>query len=421
MRLCAISLCLALYLCLPAFAFTAEELNLLRDWTDADGRTIQARVLEIDADERTVRMARADNFRFTIPWDRLAPDDQARLLAATEDNPSPGTAAEPSAVKNVAASRVPPPESFELKKVPMVEQKGNFCVPASATMIAGFHGLDTDQDEVARLSSAMSAGNQGTYPRDMLLAMEKLGFRGSIENWQRTDDFQRHILPKIRRTLLDTGPIYISFKPGVFGAMGHGCVIVGYDNRRGTLSFYNPWGDEFTEDYERVAIDGYGVVFIDPPTPAPVATKAFIAKVKAALPRFDGNFLALQTKLVHAGQANQLIWCSRQDARRDQRFARNTARDDGRKILELAFERNPAVLIPHSEGEQTEKCYFVTRPPEGGASFQVYTIDATGWSRPELKPLGRLTRNWVTQLDSGDPSVKTWDLPMIELHPEPSP
>lgn len=405
---------------LVAATVTVDDLAALRDWTSQDGRTIEARVLEIDADARTVRMARADNFRFVVDWDRFASHDQELLRSTADNEAAASSAASAGADAREGERSQPLPDSFELKGVPMVKQKGNFCVPASASMIAGFHGLKTDQDEVARLSSAMSEGNQGTYPGDMLLAMQKLGFSGEIVNWQESADFQARLLPEIRRTLVKTGPIYISFRPGVFGTMGHGCVIVGYDDRREELQFYNPWGEVFTKDYDRVAIDGYGVAFIDPPEPAPVATANFIKQVKSALPVFNGDFLRLSARLAESGQANELIWCSRQDARDDERFARDTARDDGRKILELAFERNPAVLLPHSEGSHIKKCYLVTRPPEGGARFQVYTIDANGWSEPELKTLGRLTRNWATQFTASDASVKVWELPMIELHPEPA-
>ncbi len=417
MKIRGISLFIVLFLCPTGTVMALGDLAALRDWTADDGRTIEARVLEIDADERTVRMARADNFRFEIGSERLAANDRALLQSAADREALPDAEAAEATKKDFDEVAARLPESFALKKVPMVKQKGNFCVPASACMVAGFHGFETDQDEVARLSSAMSAGNQGTYPSDMLLAMQKLGFSGTIDAWQKADEFHERILPMIRRTLVENGPIYISFKPGVFGATGHGCVIVGYDHRHEELHFYNPWGEEFEKDYARVAIEGYGLVFINPPETAPVATESFIERIRVALPRFHGDFLEISALLERAGQANELIWCSRRDARSDKRFARDTARDDGRKILELAFERNPAVLIPHSEGERIEKCYFVTRPPEGGARFQVHTINASGWSRPELKTLGRLTRHWVTEFTVAGQSGKVWELPMIELHP----
>jgi hypothetical protein len=151
-----------------------------------------------------------------------------------------------------------------------------------------------------------------------------------------------------------------------------------------------------------------------------VATDAFIEKIQSFVPNFNGNFLALSAQLGRATQAHKLVWCSRRDARHNKRFARDTARDDGRMILELAFERNPAVFIPFSRDGETEKYLFVTRPPEGGARFLVRTIDQQGWTEPELMTLGSLTRNWVTAFSEQGTDEKVWELPMIELQPDPS-
>lgn len=311
------------------------------------------------------------------------------------------------------------PQSIELKDVPMIRQKGNFCVPASAAMIANFHGVETNQDQVALLSSEMSASNEGTYPSDMLLAMQKLGFEGRSIHWEMKADFFQSVLPQIRRFLVETGPIYISFRPNVFGSMGHGCVIVGYDDRKGELLFHNPWGNKFESPYQRVAVDGLGLVLIEAPEPAPVANEAFASNIQSAVPRFDGDFLALAARLEQAGIAHRLVWCSRRDARHDKRFASDTARKDGRMILELAFERNPAVLIPYSEDGETQRYLYVTRPPEGGARFLVCHIGERGWSDPELQTLGHLTRHWVTAFAPEDTEEAVWELPMIELHPAP--
>lgn len=398
----------------------ASDLSHPRTWHSDDGRAIEARVLEISAEARTVKMQRTDGFRFTLDWERLAESDRALLQAsvAKQDRADEETAA----VERQVAERpsVELPEDFMLEDVPMVTQKENYCVPASATMIAGYHGIETDQDQVAELSSEMSASNQGTYPSDMLLAMQKLGFKGHSLHWKNEDQFMQTVLPQIRRTLVETGPIYISFKPDVFGSMGHGCVIIGYDDRKEELSFHNPWGNEFQSRYKYVAVDGYGVVFIQAPEPAPVATDAFIEQIKKVVPRFEGDFLELNARLDRAAQAHRLVWCSRRDARADKRFARDTARDDGRMILELAFERNPAVLIPSSKDGETEKYLFVTRPPEGGARFLVRAIDKQGWAEPELVTLGRLTRNWTTAFTEPGSNEKIWELPMIELQPAPS-
>lgn len=374
--------------------------------------------MEIDSTAKTVRMERDDGIRFTLDWDRLSEDDQKRLAAAitaTQRAPGEHIKSIPLAARTEEQTL---PESFILKDVPMIVQKGNYCVPASAAMIAGFHDIKTDQDQVAELSSEMSANNEGTYPSDMLLAMEKLGFNGQALHWEDEVDFLKNALPEIRRALVNDGPVYVSFRPRVFGIMGHGCVIVGYNDRRGEIYFYNPWGNEFEKEYETLGLEGYGVVLIQPPTPAPVATDEFVTKIQGLIPIHDGNFLVLAHRLKQVNQAHELVWCSRRDARDDRNFARDTARDDGRKILELAFERNPAVLIPYSENGISTRYQFVTRPPEGGAQFLVRSIDQNGWSEPTLQTLGSLTRHWVTAFDASDSEEKVWELPMIELHPD---
>lgn len=385
---------------IAALKLNGIDLNLEREWTSADGRAIIATVQHIDAKAKNVQMRRADGVNFTIPWNRLSAEDIALIKASLNTEK--------------ADTNTEIPDEFELRKVPMVKQKGNFCVPASATMIAGFHGIETDQDQVAKLSSEASETNQGTYPSDMILAMEKLGFDGQVMNWK-DDTFHNKALPNIRRALIETGPIYISFRPGVFGEMGHGCVIIGYNNRREELTFHNPWGTVFKKTYSEVATQGYGVVFIDPPKAAPIASEAFIQQMEQTLPKFNGNFLVVAQRLIQNKQPHELVWCSRRDARDDRRFAKDTARRDGRKILELAFERNPAVLIPYSPDGITEKYFFVTRPPEGGASFMVREITDKGWSQPELQTLGSLTREWTTLLTSKDSTESVWELPMIEL------
>ena len=391
----------------------AIDLDKSRTWHSENGRAIEARVLDISEDERIVEMQRVDGLKFELSWDQLSKVDQALLAKAAKK----ATVAAPKSALNIPVEL---PTKHILKEVPMVTQKGNYCVPASATMIAIFHGIETDQDQVAELSSGMSANNQGTYPSDMLLAMEKLGFDGRVFNWKDADDFTNKALPQIRRALYETGPIYISFRANVFGSMGHGCVIIGYDDRKAELLFHNPWGNEFESSYERVGIDGYGVVFIEAPKPAPIATEAFVRKIRSVVPIFDGNFLALSYRLKSAAQAHELVWCSRRDARHNKRFAYDTARDDGRMILELAFERNPAVFIPYSKNGDTEKYLFVSRPPEGGARFLVHSVDNRGWGEPELMTLGNLARNWVTAFDPDDNGEKIWELPMIELQADSS-
>lgn len=391
---------------------SAGELDSLRTWTSQEGDTLQATLIDSDSTAQTSRMRREDGRIFTMPWSRLSDADQSLLSAQFE------TTAAPIEAAPTTTATIELPKSFKLKRVPMVKQKGNFCVPASATMIAGFHGIKTDQDEIAQLSSEASISNEGTYPSDMSLAMEKLGFDGRTLRWDSEESFLSNALPAIRRALVETGPIYISFRSGVFGDMGHGCVIVGYNDRREEMNFYNPWGNEFKKDYADVATESFAVVLFDPPGQSPIASDTFITQIQEEVPRFDGDFLALASRLTQANRPYELIWCNRRDTRDSKRFAVDTARRDGRKILELSFRRNPAVLIPGSPDGIIKKYYFVTRPPEGGASYMVREITEQGWSPVSIKTLGNLTREWPTLLTVPNQTEQVWELPMIELNGE---
>ena len=390
----------------------AIDFDTYRTWTSLDGRTMRAKVLSYAKERRSARFLLDDGRQATVALSRLSDEDQELFTSYLE-------AAEPiqgdgESTKSGAAD-VEIPRRLELKRVPMVRQHGNFCVPASATMIAGYHDVETDQDQVAKLSSEGSASNQGTYPRDMLLAMEKLGFAGQMLHWQGVDDFTAHALPAICKSLVEFGPVYISFKPGVFGEMGHGCVIVGYDNRKEEMQFHNPWGNKFEKEYIEVAEQGYGVVFIEPPQALPIASEVLIGRVKQALPVFSGSILTAGSTLAEHGVGVDLIWCNRYDRRHDSDFAEDTAREDGRKILKLAFRRNPAVLIPMSPNGETKKYLFVTYPQEGGARYLVREIGPDGWGEAELKTLGSLTREWATYLKMPRSSQSVWELPLLEL------
>ena len=259
--------------------------NEARERTSTDGRSLTASIIQIDPAQATIELARSsDGQTFTLEWKQLSQADIAWISNHLKSQQS-----KPASIPKTAPALAKLPESFELKDVPMVKQKNNYCVPASATMIAGYHGLETDQDQVAKLSSEASESNQGTYPSDMLLAMQKLGFQGAPLHWE-YENFTATALPAIRRALVESGPVYISFKKNVFGTMGHGCVIIGYDDRNSEMTFHNPWGNVFVKTYEAVAMDGYGVVFIDPPTVAPIASDVFIKEIQSKVPSFNGDF-----------------------------------------------------------------------------------------------------------------------------------
>lgn len=399
-----------------ASTLLADGLKEQRVWKSSDGREITASVLELDADAETVKLKRNDGYIFTIAFDRFAEADAKRLQIAAEKQAETQETPDDSEPEPQEPEELP--DKVELDDVPMIRQKGAFCVPASAAMVANFHEIETDQDQIAFLSSGNSFNHQGTNPQDMLLAMQKLGFDGKTLYWKNAEDFYKTVLPVIRKSLVNDGPIYISFAPGVFGNSGHGCIIIGYNHRKEELIFHNPWGNVFEKDYEDVATQGRGIVLIFAPDPAPIADEAFIEKIKTYVPKFDGDISGIPQALGRNKQKHKLVWCSRRDARDDKRFAADTARDDGRKILDLAFHRNPAVLLPaNNKKGETQKYLFVTRPPEGGARLLVREITAGGWSDPELVTLGSLTRAWPTRIESA-PEKFIWELPMIELHPD---
>ena len=429
--------------CILAFVFMlttslpldATPLAETRTWTSQNGRTIQAKLIDAQHDIKTVKLKRIDGRIFNLDWDQLNDADQALLLAHCIEK-TPSQAAGPIVeIEPATFTGEELPKKLKLRRVPMVVQKHNYCVPASASMIAGYHGVKANQDEIAKLSSKGSEENEGTYPSEMVSAMEKLGFTGRLSYWQEKDEFFDRVLPAIRANLLKTGPIYISFKPGAFGSFGHGCVIVGYDDRKQVMLFFNPWGNEFEEDYTQVARLAEGVAFIEPPKQSSTASDEFILSIQQAIPKMPEGLNQIINSLKKSKIKHELTWCSRYDELSNQKFADDTARKDGRKILKFAFERAAAAIIPFSPQGHTKKYFLVTRPPKGGARFAIRALDSKGWSEPKLQSLGSLTREWPTEfkkdeidslgtnkikdvLNLIDSNQSIWQLPMIELRNE---
>ena len=70
--------------------------------------------------------------------------------------------------------------------------------------------------------------------------------------------------------------------------MGHGCVIVGYDDRKAE-HFHNPWGTTFEKSYAAVALQSAGIVYIQAPKECPVATDEKIIAFQRKMPRLTGD------------------------------------------------------------------------------------------------------------------------------------
>ncbi|MCH2036512.1 MAG: C39 family peptidase, partial [Puniceicoccaceae bacterium] len=396
-----------------------SETTEMRKWTSNDGRTMQAQLINADSLE-ALQFKLKSGQKAQIPITRLSEADATFIVMWQQSQealsePTEADVKQSNENDAVEHAKEKLPRKFTLKRMPMVVQFGNYCVPASAAMIANFHDLDVDQYQIAQLSSAGSAGNLGTFPRDMKLAMEKIGFTGKEEFWNNSNEFQQDILPQIKNALFREGPIYISFRPGVFGSMGHGCVIVGYDDRKAELHFHNPWGNTFEKTYAAVAVQSAGLVYIQAPKKSPVATDEKIIALQQKMPRTTGNLRDLYNTLKFQSISFDLIWCNRYDTLEDRSFADDTARRDGRLMLKLAFRRNPAVILPNSPKGETKSFYLVSRPPNGGAQYKVQEITPQGWGPAKLMTLGSLTREWPTLVENKSGERVLWQLPLIEL------
>ncbi len=63
-------------LLLCGYPFNTAVADELRTWTDVQGRTLTARLLQVDATKATIEIERADGAHFTLPLARLSYADQ---------------------------------------------------------------------------------------------------------------------------------------------------------------------------------------------------------------------------------------------------------------------------------------------------------------------------------------------------------
>lgn len=394
-------------------AHAGEDFHELRTWKNKKGVEVSAKLVDFDQREKMVEIILTNGRTYHYPLVELSQEDQVFVSEYLQSVTDPVETVEDQPNEKKAEL----PDKFILRGVPMVTQAHNYCVPASATMIALFHGVKTDQDEVAKMSSSGSVNNQGTYPSDMVHAMEKLGFTGQMRRWKSrgenvVEKFIKTHLPFIKEGLFYDGPMYVSFNPGVFGDMGHGCVIIGYDDRKQKLVFHNPWGNEFEKDYDEFAVQAGGVARFTAPKPAERATEEYTAKVLSIIQEMPSSIDQLRQLLQRSGVTASISYNSRKDERGNQKFAEDTAKREGRKIMDLAMDRYNATIMPINEGEETVAYYYVRKPERGGARFEVRKFADGTWERMEEITLGRLVKKWPTLL-SHNPTH--WDLPMIEL------
>lgn len=397
----------ALAVVLLGVCLLSEAAGAVREFTSVKGQQMRAEVLAVNAAAKTVTLVRLpDRMQFTVSWDLFSVEDQAYLATWGK--------------QEAEKPPVQVPRKVRLRGVPMVVQHGNFCVPASAAMIAQYHGLRVDQYLIATLSSAGSIGNAGTYPADMALAMEKLGFQTQTENWHlqkgEKEAFERDILPIIREGIATQGPVYVSYRAGVFGDGGHGCVIIGYDDGKKQFDLHNPWGRKFRENYDDFLWKARGIVRVEPLKNLPAASAEFIDSVQGKITGLPASMEHLWVWLQASGLTTRFTYCSRKDERESRRFAEQTARREGRLILDLAFVRSSAVVLPQSDAQGALVGLFIVTEPDSGARFTCRYFDGKDWHPPQLLNLGDLNKAWATQiLPSNNNGAPAWDLPMIEL------
>ena len=66
-----------------------DSLDQQRVWTSEDQRSIEAKLLDADADKRTAKLRRKDGYTFTIEWNMLSAADQAALQNWTDARRQP--------------------------------------------------------------------------------------------------------------------------------------------------------------------------------------------------------------------------------------------------------------------------------------------------------------------------------------------
>ena len=388
-----------------------EDIFAMRAWTDVSGRTIEAEFLEAWEDQKEVSLRRADGKKFTFSWNRLIPADialiqlwiDARKSRVTEKTPEQDRQEETTAETVL-------PDKFILRGVPMVVQKNSYCALASGEMIAEFHGIKTDQDELASLSSEGSENNRGTYTADFTHALRNLGFDfetfyiGGIS----VEGFREKFLPSIKSFLYQHGPIYTAFRAGVFGDTGHACVLIGYDERKEKLFFHNPWGNKFDKSYEEVADEMREFVLAQPRAKA-VFDKASVEEaLRKFLPSLTGSFESAYADLSNSPLEVEILLSNRRDAKEDLSHAENTARDEGRKFIEQAMRDVSSILIPQSRDGEMQSILWL-HEMKTSSKFLAYEITSTGWSsRPDQYSLTKISRGWVTQMANGE-----YDLPIV--------
>jgi hypothetical protein len=261
----------------------------------------------------------------------------------------------------------------------------------------------------------------------MANAMENLGFIYETKRWDWTPrnrreaipaDVQNEILPFIYAAITNCGPLYTSFKPGVFGDSGHGCVLIGYDQKDERLYFHNPWGSKFTKTFSEFAAEAREVVAFQLPVRIAGDGRVLAESIAKSAANFPAGIGPMQ--FVELLKTRDIPAHLQLSARRDQWTQRGATRawgvSQGYRIIQVALRTNLVVLIPSADerGNVTEWILVYREPDSESTGLLIRRSRPSGWQKEEASWPSELTSNWATLIGSA-----RWDLPLILIGAAP--
>ena len=108
---------------------------------------------------------------------------------------------------------------FQIPEVPFVEQKDDFCGPASLAMVMNFYGVEVSQEEIAK--EIYSPELKGTLSMNLVLYPIKKGFEAEMYNGN-LDDLKQKVKAMF--------PLIVSVKEREDTDRTHYMVVWGYDD-----------------------------------------------------------------------------------------------------------------------------------------------------------------------------------------------
>ena len=385
--------------------------------TYKDGQPVPGRFNSYD--DRTRALTFRDqqkNTWFSVDLDSFSAESQVSIIRTFRISPRLETTL--SEVFPLINSGTP--KRLGLDRVPIIKQEGRYCVPASAAMIANYHGLPINQHQLAHMSSTRSRNHQGTYAGDMANAMESLGFMAETKRWappETKEDYTRfedEVMTFVRAALNENGPLYVSFKPGVFGDSGHGCVIVEYtDASQGTIGLNNPWGRRDRMSYRDFSQNAREVIRFHKLAPATSDGKALETSVVAALHRMPADLTDAMNLLRSAGLKPVLRLHGRHDRRDDAFEMQRWALAQGQRIVSSSLVHHAVLLVPRCHEDRIVG-WFLLRREGDNPNPMVRLRNVQAWQEATRAPLSAIYKSWASPVNTLYQSA--WDIPLIELN-----